>query len=52
MALYEQESFIGWYEPEPLVHWNWFVFLSYAASLAFSVAVWTGIISGVARLIR
>ena len=52
MALYEHESFIRWNEHESFVHWNWFAVLSYAVSFAFSLAFWTGIISGVAYLMR
>jgi hypothetical protein len=48
----EHETFIGWNEHPPFVQWNWFAFLSYAASFAFSIAFWTGIISGVAYLMR
>ena len=44
MALYCEDG--------PLVHWNWFAVASYAASVAFSVAFWAGLIRGVAYLMR
>ena len=52
MALNEHEAFIPWNEDELFAGWNWFAFLSYAASFAFSIAFWTGVIGGVAYLMR
>ena len=39
-------------EAEAYPRWNWFAVLCYAASVVYSLAVWTGVIYGVGRLVR
>jgi len=39
-------------EVDPSPRWNWFAVVSYAASFAYSLACWTGVIYGVQRLVR
>jgi len=39
-------------EPESRVYWNWTVIVSYAASLALSLAIWAGLFRAVARLVK
>lgn len=39
-------------EPERRVRWNWTVIVSYAASLALSLAVWGGLFQAVAHLVK
>ena len=33
-------------------HWNWIAILSYAGSLAVSLAIWTGLFRAVEHLLR
>jgi len=39
-------------ERESCVHWNWIAIFSYAASLAVSVAIWTGLFLAVEHLLK
>ncbi len=39
-------------EPDRRVHWNWTVILSYAASLALSLAIWGGLFRAVEHLVK
>ena len=39
-------------EPERCVHWNWIAILSYAISLALSLAVWRGLSRAVEQLVK
>jgi hypothetical protein len=39
-------------ETETRVHWNWTVIVSYAASLALSLAIWGGLFRAVAHLVK
>lgn len=39
-------------ESERYVHLNWVVLVSYTASLAVSLAIWKGLFSALARLVR
>jgi hypothetical protein len=34
------------------VHWNWIAILSYAASLAVSLAIWKGVFLAAGRLMK
>jgi len=39
-------------ENERYVHWNWIAILSYTASVAVSLAIWTGLFRAVAHLVK
>ena len=39
-------------EDQPTVHWNWIAILSYTASLAVSLAIWTGLFQAVAHWVK
>jgi hypothetical protein len=39
-------------ESERYVQWNWIAIFSYTASLAVSLAIWTGIFRAVERLVK
>jgi hypothetical protein len=40
------------HEEDPVIHSRWITVVSYAASLAVSLAFWTGIARGVQYLLR
>jgi len=37
---------------EKCAHWNWIAIFSYSASLAVSVAIWTGVFRAVGHLVK
>jgi hypothetical protein len=39
-------------DQETSVQWNWIAILSYAASIAVSIAIWAGVIRGVQHLVK
>jgi len=39
-------------ESERCVQWNWIAIFSYTASLAVSLAIWTGLFRAVAHLVK
>lgn len=39
-------------EPKEDVHWNWTAIVSYAASLALSLAIWTGLFRAIEHLAK
>ncbi len=39
-------------ESERFVQWNWIAIVSYTASLAVSLAIWTGLFRAVAHLVK
>lgn len=39
-------------EDERCVQWNWIAIVSYTASLAVSLAIWTGLFRAVAHLVK
>jgi hypothetical protein len=39
-------------EEERYVHWNWIAIFSYTASVAVSLAIWTGLFRAVAHLVK
>ncbi len=39
-------------QSESCVHWNWIAIFSYTASLAVSLAIWTGLFRAVERLVK
>ena len=45
MWIRENEKCIG-------VQWNWVAIISYAGSLAVSLAIWTGLFRAVAHLVK